>query len=517
MAGALPAYDIGDELGRGAFGIVFAGRHRTLGRPVAIKQLPRALAADPAVRERFLHEARVVAGLDHPHIAPVYDFVERDGLCLLVMEHLPGGTLADRARAGALDQRAACAAVAAVAVALQHAHRRGVLHRDVKPENVLFGADDVPKLVDFGIAKVLDSDARLTATGTVIGTPAYLAPEVVRGDAIGPAADVYSCGVMLYELLAGRLPFPPRTTATGVLLQHLNDPPPPLLEVAPQVPAAVAEVTMRALEKDPTQRYESAGAFGRALVAAAAASWPGGVQGDAITIVSLAELDTAEVALDATIAPRATSGGVAAPVPLAATDRDLQPTIAPRGLAAAPATQDAGATSSPRRWVAAVAIAALVAVVAGLVGFLALGGDDGGDLATEVGAAAEDDTTPTTGPAEAATTAATETTTASSPTATSATATSATASSATTSSSAATTPVPGTGPTVTGPMAVAIDRARDGCTSQGFTAEQCTCLVNGLALTLGPSEYANALEALSEGRPPRNQKAVPVYTRCGVI
>ena len=135
---ALPSYEIGGELGRGGWGVVLSGRHRDLGRDVAIKQLPRAFAADANVRARFLAEARVLAALDHPHIVPVYDFVERDGLCLLVMERLSGGTVWSRFTEQGVSMDDACAIVLATCAALDAAHAHGVLHRDIKPENLMF-------------------------------------------------------------------------------------------------------------------------------------------------------------------------------------------------------------------------------------------------------------------------------------------------------------------------------------------------------------------------------------------
>ena len=208
VVAALSSYDIGAEIARGGWGIVLAGKHRHLDREVAIKQLPRAFAADPGVRARFLAEARLVASLDHPHIVPVYDFVEREGLCLLVMERLSGGTVWTRFVEDGVSAETACAIAVATAVALHHAHEHGVLHRDVKPENLLFARSGVLKVTDFGIAKVLGgTDTVATRAGEVLGTPSYMAPEQATAGELSPATDIYSLGVMLYELLSGRLPF----------------------------------------------------------------------------------------------------------------------------------------------------------------------------------------------------------------------------------------------------------------------------------------------------------------------
>ena len=276
----LPAYEIGDELGRGGFGSVVSGQHRQLDREVAIKQLPESLAADPAVRRRFTAEARVLASLDHPHVVPVFDFVERDGVCLLVMELLPGGTLRSRvAAAGGLAAPHAVAVSLACASGLAAAHRRGILHRDVKPENMIFAASGVLKVTDFGLAKVVggpgNSATRLTRAGDVLGTPAYIAPEqVLRDGELSPATDVYALATMLYELLAGTLPFPEEDRdVTAILFQHAYETPVPLGDAAPGVPGPVAAVVMSALATDPAQRFATAESFGVALAGACTQAW----------------------------------------------------------------------------------------------------------------------------------------------------------------------------------------------------------------------------------------------------
>jgi serine/threonine-protein kinase len=271
VAEALPAYEVGGELGRGGWGVVLEGRHRQLGRAVAIKQLPRTFAADPDVRSRFLAEARLLASLDHPHIVPVYDFVERDGLCLLVMEKLAGGTVWSRFVQRGVVAEAACGIGVVAAVALDHAHRLGILHRDVKPENLMFSAAGIMKVTDFGIAKVLTGGRTMaTRAGDVLGTPAYMAPEQALGAEVGPATDIYALGVMLYELLSGRLPFQgPLDSAMALLYKHVHEEPVDLGTVTTSVPRPVVDVVMRALRKDPSDRYESAEAFGVALAEAA--------------------------------------------------------------------------------------------------------------------------------------------------------------------------------------------------------------------------------------------------------
>lgn len=368
---ALPGYEIGDELGRGAFGVVYEGRHRSLERRVAIKQLPRALSADPSLQARFLSEARVVASLDHPHIVPVYDYVERGGLRLIVMEHLGGGTLGARMTEAAMRPEAACAVVLAIAGALQHAHAKGVLHRDIKPDNVLFTGEGgrTPKLADFGIAKVLQAESTMTVTGTVIGTVAYMSPEQASGAEIGPPSDVYTCGILLYQLLAGRFPFPPVSSFTGQLLQHITTPPTPLREVAPAIAPGVADVVMRSLEKDPKVRYGSAGAFGAALRAAAEGAFgPVWLNRSGLDIVGSERL----------VQDMGSLGTVVQPAAQDLPEREHTAGVARAAITAIGATPPSTKPPHPPRrrpgWVIAVVAGVAVALIAGLVAALAGGG-----------------------------------------------------------------------------------------------------------------------------------------------
>ncbi|MDT3446291.1 serine/threonine-protein kinase [Pseudofrankia sp. BMG5.37] len=294
IATALPGYEIGAELGRGGFGAVLAARHRLMGRAVAVKVLldPEAsgtgsgsgggpgggVLSGPGggvfgsggdqssdLRSRFLSEARVLAGLDHTHIVRVYDYVEHAGLCLLVMEQLTGGSLRARMAAGGLDPRAGCAVGLAAATALAAAHQIGVLHRDVKPDNLLFDASGVPKVTDFGIAKIVETTA-VTTTG-LVGTPRYMAPEQIEGSRLGPGTDIYALGIVLYELLAGRPMFPRGLAVPALLHHHLSVPPQPL----PEVPAPLAAVVLAALAKHPTERPASAHELALHLAAATTA------------------------------------------------------------------------------------------------------------------------------------------------------------------------------------------------------------------------------------------------------
>ena len=277
VAHALPAYDIGSELGRGAMGVVISGQHRQLGRPVAIKQLPLGFGQDPSVKVRFVQEARLLASLDHPHIVPVFDFVDQDGLCLLVMEMLTGGTVWSKFTTTGLTNAESCGIVMATAGALQAAHGRGILHRDIKPENLMFSGSGALKVTDFGIAAVVGGDQTLAnENGEVIGTPAYMAPEQALGQALSPATDVFAAGVLLYELLTGQLPYPSDGGPVEVLQRHAYDEPIPISDVAPTMPPALAAVVMKALARRPEDRYATAEEFGVALAEAATNSWQPG-------------------------------------------------------------------------------------------------------------------------------------------------------------------------------------------------------------------------------------------------
>ena len=337
LGAALPAYEIGGELGQGGMGVVVSGQHRQLGRRVAIKQLPEAFAADPGVRRRFTAEAQVLASLDHPHVVPVYDFVEREGICLLVMELLPGGTLRSRVAGGGCTAPYAVAVSLACLSGLSAAHRRGILHRDVKPENMLFAGSGVLKVTDFGIAKVIGGPGTvLTRVGDVVGTPAYIAPEQVRGGKLSPATDVYALATMLYELLAGVLPFSIETEGEdlALLFKHAYEKPVPLRDVAPGVPDPVAAVVMRGLATEPADRFETAEAFGAALAEAASQTWgPGWLAAEQVPIMDAGPMI-------------GVAGHPSGPRPAVAA---TGPVLSPAGptLSAGPGSSPAGPTLSP--------------------------------------------------------------------------------------------------------------------------------------------------------------------------
>ncbi|MGW1747210.1 protein kinase domain-containing protein [Streptomyces sp. NPDC002092] len=245
-------YQLEELLGSGAMGEVWRAADRVLGRPVAIKLLK---AADTTDIERFRMEAQTTARLNHPHVVGVYDFGSDHGRLHLVMELVDGWTLArERSQRGSLAAREAAAIAAQVAQGLSAAHRQGVIHRDIKPANVMLTADRTVKITDFGIARFTDDSAgTATATGKILGTADYLAPERALGRSAQPASDMYSLGCVLYELLTGRPPFS-GTTSLAVVQQHVDTAPPPPHRLSTAVPRPLSDYVLRLLAKDPAQR-----------------------------------------------------------------------------------------------------------------------------------------------------------------------------------------------------------------------------------------------------------------------
>lgn len=256
------------ELGRGGMGVVFLARELSLDRMVAIKLLPPALATDPAIRERFLREARTAAQLSHPNIVPIYRADTADELVYFAMGFVDGETLAERLAArGPLPPAEAVRILREVAWALAYAHARGVVHRDVKPENIMLerGSGRVT-VTDFGIARDVRASA-LTADGMVMGSVHYMSPEQVAGSDIDGRSDLYALGVVAFQLLSGKLPFD-APQASAVLLMQATRAAPSLVSVAPAIPAPLAMVVDRCLRKDPAERYPTGEALADALTQA---------------------------------------------------------------------------------------------------------------------------------------------------------------------------------------------------------------------------------------------------------
>ena len=252
-------------------GVVYRAVQVSLERPVALKVISEALSDREGFRERFERESRLAASLDHPNIIPVYAAGEHDGVLFIAMRFVDGTDLrALLAAEGAFDPARAAGVVAQVASALDAAHERGLVHRDVKPANILIaarGGGEHTYLTDFGLTKRTASDSGLTAAGEWVGTLDYVAPEQVRGEAVDGRADVYALGCVLYELLAGQVPFR-RDDDIAKLWAHISDPAPSPLELAPDTPRALAAVTERCMEKDPDDRFPTSGELGRAALAA---------------------------------------------------------------------------------------------------------------------------------------------------------------------------------------------------------------------------------------------------------
>ena len=225
----VPGYEIESILGRGGMGVVFRARHLGLNRVVALKMGLSAAYAGPQERERFRREAEAVAALRHSNVVQVHDVGDADGRPYFAMEYVEAGSLAQKLANAPLPAREAAALLMILAGAVEAAHRAGVVHRDLKPANVLLTADGTPKISDFGLAYRLIGEAGLTRTGTVVGTPSYMAPEQARGDrgAAGPAVDVYALGAMLYECLTGRPPFRAETGMATIGQVLSQDPVPP--------------------------------------------------------------------------------------------------------------------------------------------------------------------------------------------------------------------------------------------------------------------------------------------------
>lgn len=255
-------YELHEELGRGGMGVVYKARQVSLNRDVAVKMILRGTAASAGERDRFRAEAEAAAKLDHPGIVPVYEVGEFEGRPYFNMKYIAGETLSQRLAQGPLPPREAARILAAVSRAIHFAHVHGVLHRDVKPSNILLDEHDEPHVTDFGLAKQVTDAASLTKTGAVLGTPAYMAPEQAAGarGQVGPASDVYSLGVILYHMLTGRPPFQAASPLDTVLLVLEQEPVPPRV-LNPKADRDLEMIALRCLQKPTDLRYASAAAL----------------------------------------------------------------------------------------------------------------------------------------------------------------------------------------------------------------------------------------------------------------
>jgi len=259
-------------LGQGGMARVYRARQTNLERIVAVKILPPYYAADPAFVERFKLEAKALARLSHPHIVIVHDAGEDDGRLYIIMEYIAGGNLRDLMD-HVIPLREITRIIREVAGALTYAHHQGIIHRDVKPVNVLMDTNKRAVLSDFGIAKMMATSAAMTRSGAGVGTPEYMSPEQCRGGAVDNRADIYALGVMLYEMLTGHTPFE-ADNYTALAHSHIYEAPTPPSQLNPRISPAVQAVVMKALEKDPADRFQQATEMSIALDQAVAAQGP---------------------------------------------------------------------------------------------------------------------------------------------------------------------------------------------------------------------------------------------------
>src|SRR5688572_3617726 len=258
----LGPYRIINQVGRGGMATVYKAYQPSVDRYVAIKVLPSQLAESREFAARFQQEARIIAKLEHPHILPVFDYGESDGVSYFVMRYMDAGTLKEKMIEGRpLPLQEIDRLFTQLADALSYAHSRGVIHRDLKPANVLIDSQGNVFLTDFGIAKLLESASpRLTQTDAIMGTPAYIRPEQAQGHKVDQRSDIYSLGIILYEMVTGSVPYTAETPL-AVLFKHISDPLPPPSLVKSDIPVPIEQVILKALARDPRDRFATAAEF----------------------------------------------------------------------------------------------------------------------------------------------------------------------------------------------------------------------------------------------------------------
>ena len=257
-------YQIVAPLGEGGMAAVYRAYQPAMERYVALKVLPRRFADDPQFSARFSREAKLLAQLQHPHILSVFDYGQMEGYTYLVMPFVRSGTLADLLTGQPLPPDRIRQVIMQLGDALHYAHTRGLIHRDVKPSNVLIDESGNCLLTDFGLARMAESSMKLTTTGTIMGTPAYMSPEQGAGQKIDSRSDIYSLGIILYEMATGRVPYRAETPA-AVIFKHIYDPLPPARDLNPDLPEPVELVILKAMSKTPEGRYQTASDLARAV------------------------------------------------------------------------------------------------------------------------------------------------------------------------------------------------------------------------------------------------------------
>lgn len=377
----LAGFRIEAMVGRGGMGLVYRARQHRPARLVAIKVISPDLVTDPAFRLRFEQEAAIAAQIEHQNVIPVYEVGDHDGLLYIAMRFIDGVDLGGvLAREGRLEPSYAARMIGQVADALDAAHARGLVHRDVKPGNVLVTPGNHAYLTDFGLTKLTTDVSGLTRSGAFVGTVDYIAPEQVRGHHVDARADVYALGCVAYQLLAGRVPFE-RDSQIAVIVAHVNDPPPRLTGVA----APLADAVVRAMAKNPDERFLSAGDFGRAVSAGALGRRDPGAGRSVAT-------GAAAIAIGATTINQ---GGPAPTQPAGTTAATRERQAAtPTQLTPGLANEDRGKNgrSARRGWIIAAGVVILLAAVgAGMAAALGGGGAGGGNTspAGQIGATVE--------------------------------------------------------------------------------------------------------------------------------
>lgn len=257
--GFFPGYEVMSLLGRGAMGVVYKARQIGLDRIVALKILPQGGHEDEETLQRFRTEAKAMAQLHHPNIVQIYDIGEEAGIPYFSLEFVDGGSLAQKLHGKPQPPRQAALLLETLALAIAAAHERGVIHRDLKPGNVLLTTAGQPKITDFGLAKLLGAQSGYTLQGAILGTPSYMAPEQARGHTkhIGPAVDIFALGAILYEALTGRPPFQ-GATVMETMQQLVHDRAVPARRLRPEIPVDLERIVMKCLEKNPADRYSTA-------------------------------------------------------------------------------------------------------------------------------------------------------------------------------------------------------------------------------------------------------------------
>jgi hypothetical protein len=257
-------YQIVEKIGAGGMGAVYKAYQPSLGRFVAIKVLPPQTSGDPAFGERFAQEARAIGKLRHPNIVTAFDFTQQDDIAYLVSDYIDGGTLADQL-GSPLPLEYAMGILGPLGAALDYAHSRGIVHRDIKPQNILLTREGTPVLTDFGLAKIVGPGSGMTQVGSLMGTAEYMAPELAGGSEVaGPAADQYALGLIAYQMLVGRHPFP-ADNPLSALMAHVHKPVPVPSQLGVVLPPGVESALLRSLAKKPEDRFARASEFVRAL------------------------------------------------------------------------------------------------------------------------------------------------------------------------------------------------------------------------------------------------------------